>query len=85
MRKLDVINAELDRLHNGYNQLLDRLIDAPSSLSDTLDAQLTVITNQMTDLYNILENAASCDCCDDDNDGEGSDIPEDMYATSIDD
>jgi hypothetical protein len=84
MRKLDVINAELDRLHKGYNQILDRLIDAQSSLSDMLDAQLTVITNQMTDLYNILENADPCDCCVDDED-DGTDIPEAMYETANDD
>jgi uncharacterized protein YdcH (DUF465 family) len=77
MRKLDVINAELNRLHDDYDQLLDRIIDAPSSLTDTLNSQLTVITVHMSDLYNILENA--------EDDAEGSDIPDDMYATSIDD
>jgi len=71
MRKIDVINLELDRLHVDYNQLLDRLLDAPSSLIESLEAQLTVVTSQITEMGNIL---ADSDCtCESDEDDE-SDI-----------
>ena len=81
MRKIDVINLELDRLHTDYNQLLDRLLDAPPSLVESLEAQLTVVTSQITEMGDILADS-DCVC---ESYGDGSDIPEDMYGASLDD
>ena len=82
MRKIDVINLELDRIHDDYNQLLDRLLDAPPSLVESIESQLAIVTSQIAEMHNIL---ADSDCvCESDKEDE-SDIPEDMYETSLDD
>lgn len=82
MRKIDVINLELDRIHDDYNQLLDRLLDAPSSLTESLESQLTIVTSQIAEMHNIL---AESDCVCESNKNDESGIPDDMYETSLDD
>lgn len=54
MQKLEVIDAELARLHATYGMLMDGL-DTDTPHYELVGEQLTLIQDKITSLYDILE------------------------------
>jgi len=78
MTKFELIDNEMERLHDDYNTILKLLKDTPELAAYVV--HLNVIQNRLTELYDIV---AECDY-DSDDDGD-LDIPSDMYETTNDD
>ena len=66
MRKLDIIDAELSRLHATYNHLIDCMreeMDGGLGL-DTMTEQSVKIQDKMLTLYDIMAELEDSDDCD---------------------
>ena len=83
MNKLDVINEELDRLHEDSDNIIGHMVNKEllDSVEEILALQLTRIQDQLTHLYSTLERCDCRDCTSDAVKDELGDIPEDMYES----
>lgn len=62
MRKLDIIDAELSRLHATYNHLIECMSEETEGrLLNTLTEQSNKIQDKMLALYDILDELADSD------------------------
>lgn len=55
MQKIDIIDAELARLHSTYGMLIDRLCASDeSTIEDILNEQLQVVQEKISRQYDLL-------------------------------
>jgi len=80
MRKLDVINEELERLHSDYNTLLTYLVNSTleETIEDALLAQMDDVHDKLIHVYGIVAEYKDAQ------EEEFGDIPAEMYETSND-
>lgn len=82
MRKLYVINEELERLHSDYNTLLTYLVNSTleETIEDALLSQMDDIHFKLTHVYGIVAEYKDVQ----EEEEEFGDIPTEMYETSND-
>jgi hypothetical protein len=76
MKKFDVINAELTRLHATYSMLIEKATTASGLLNDEYDPQLTQIQDKIAFIHDVLDKY---------DDGDGYPISDLMYDDSDED